>query len=149
MLKFPFLLFTFCFLFYFGSFAQSTVPQDTFALPHWAVAIDSAQVNYYTVVKEFEQFWTGKTLPVEEDELFAAAPSQLEKEDSIKKTPVGIIPKGPLTEAQKKELRYKFFLAFQYKRFKDWQQAVLPYVQADGHILTEAEKQQIWEQQKH
>lgn len=45
-------------------------------------------------------------------------------------------------------MRYKAFLAFEYKRFKDWQQEVLPYVQPDGSILSEQEKEMIWKNKK-
>jgi hypothetical protein len=119
----------------------------SFTMPYWASAVDSPYVNYYAVMDSFNTFWTGKELPVQEEEIFRDAPDQTESEDLRHLSAAGKLPVGEIDEATRTKLQYKEFLAFQYKRFKDWQQEVLPYVQPNGHILTQAEKEQIWNNQ--
>ena len=121
---------------------------NEFAKPDWASMIDSNSINYYTAVTAFEQYWNGKEKPVEEEDIFENAPTENEIIDSEKLSMGGEYPSGIVTDELKKEMRHKAFLAFEYKRFKDWQQDVLPYVQPDGRILSEKEKEIIWLKQK-
>jgi hypothetical protein len=39
-------------------------------------------------------------------------------------------------------------LKYQCKRFENWRQEVLPFVQEDGRILTQEERIAIWKQQQ-
>lgn len=141
------LIFFFLFLFQTNIKAQS-FEKDEFQKPEWASLIDSVNVNYDTATALFNHFWKGKEEPVEEQDIFENAPSENETVDSEKLSMAGVRPSGLITDDLKKEMRYKAFLAFEYKRFKDWQQEVLPYVQPDGSLLSQQEKEMIWKKQK-
>lgn len=134
-------------MFHLNLNAQS-LEKNEFEKPEWANMIESNEINYYIVITAFEKFWAGKENPVEEEDIFENAPSENDTIDTRKLNMAGVLPDSPLTYDMKKELRYKAFLAFEYKRFKDWQQEVLPYVQPDGSILSEKDKELMWLKQK-
>ncbi len=142
------LLFVFFFILFQSNLKAQSLDKDEFEKPEWANIIESNEINYYTVITAFEKFWTGKVKPVEEEDIFENAPSENDTIDTRKLNMAGVLPESPLTDKMKKELQYKAFLAFEYKRFKDWQQEVLPYVQPDGRILSEKDKELIWLKQK-
>ena len=56
--------------------------------------------------------------------------------------------KAITTDKQRKELVEKEKMAYHIKRFKNWKKEVRPYVQENGHILTQEERTAIWMRQQ-
>lgn len=94
--------------------------------PAWIKMMDDPNVNYYTAVETFNNYWKNKEKPTEEKEIFKERRSKV-KEYKNKRT-----------------LQY----ALEYKRFLKWQKKILPFVQEDGRILTKEERLEIWEKEK-
>lgn len=109
--------------------------------PLWVQAMNDPNTNYYEAVRSFNQYWKDKELPVEEAELLNQEIDRKERRE-IRRT---IRKMKKMSPAERQQFDW---LAYQHKRFKNWQREVLPYVQEDGHILTMAERTAIWEEQQ-
>ena len=117
------------------SFAQSNKMDRYKASPVWIQMMDDPSVNYYEAVLAFDTYWESREIPNEEHELFIASNEEKEKDDFISNK----------KEKQSEEAkRY----AFEYKKFKHWQQKVLPFVKEDGHIMSKEEQLALWKQQR-
>lgn len=112
---------------------NKTKAPDYSKKPYWIDMIKDPNVNYFEAVKAYDTFWKGKEKPAEEDQLIGQ-----EKEAKSKKK--------KREEMEEKELYRKY--ALECKKFEHWKRTVKPYVQADGHILTQEEQLKIWEEQK-
>ncbi|MBK7763830.1 MAG: hypothetical protein IPI46_10740 [Bacteroidetes bacterium] len=121
------------FLFATSAFAQKAEPNSTNLA--WIQIMQQDGGNYFEALKSFEAFWDNKQKPVQEDELFSASTSEKESPDFVKNKQA-----DPNSDAAK--------YAFEYKKFKYWQAKVLPFVQADGRILTKQEQLDIWQQSR-
>jgi hypothetical protein len=133
-----YLLLTVCCLFCMsGAFAQNTVK----AAPAWVKMIDDPNTNYYAAIREFESFWKGRELPIEEEEVLNEEMTGREKREHKKE----VRKLGKMSPSERQEYDY---LVYQYKRFINWKREVFPFVQEDGRILTEQERNAIWEQQQ-
>lgn len=118
-----------------SSFAQSSNPGNYNTTPVWIHMMEDPSVNYYEAVLAFETYWENREVPNEEHELFIASNEEKEQEDFISRK----------KEKQSEEAkRY----AFEYKKFKHWQQQVLPFVKEDGHIMSKEEQLALWKQQR-
>lgn len=100
--------------------------------PVWIDMMDDPNVNYYEAVKAFNLFWQNRELPVEEHELFTASEKE-QKNVTAKKA----AQKGDTQE-----------YAFQYKKFKHWQERSLPFVKPDSTVMSAKERLEIWKQQQ-
>jgi hypothetical protein len=104
-------------------------PSDT----AWIQMMENPNVNYLKAVENFETFWKNKRKPKEESEVF----EEVESLNEDKKVEKFTNPNEPAV---------KYF--FEYKKFKQWQQDVLPYLQPNGSILNMEERIVIWKQQQ-
>lgn len=119
----------------FANDAYSQNQTDNREAQLWIQIMQQDGGNYFEALASFEAFWENKQKPVEEDELFKA-------DEAEKSSPTFISEKkaAPQSDAVK--------YAFEYKKFKHWQNKVLPFVQADGRILTKQEQLEIWQQSR-
>jgi hypothetical protein len=90
--------------------AQKNTSKDYSSYPYWIAMIKDTNTNYFEAVKAFNTYWKNREKPQTENEKFDRAG----KED-----------------VKSKNLPY----SFEYRKFKNWQMRVKPYVQNDGHIL--------------
>ncbi len=97
--------------------------------------MEDEQVNYYEAVKAFELFWEGKETPTEENELFEASIEEKAQSNFIANK-----------KLKQDEVARRY--SFEYKKFKHWQQRVLPFVKEDGSIMSKQEQLELWKQQR-
>ncbi|NLR67562.1 hypothetical protein HGH92_24875 [Chitinophaga varians] len=110
--------------------------------PDWVTMMDDPNVNFFVIEKSFNDFWKGKELPIEEDEIL-----DVKKNTERKRRFLGIFKrKESEAERDREEDARKY--AFAYKKYQWWRRQVLPYVQPDGSILSSERQVQIWQQQK-
>lgn len=115
--------------------AQS-VANKPVALPEWVAMIDNPNTNYFEAVNAFDSFWKNRVKPLDEmEEGDEAKEEAREFKRYVKRMTVS-------------ERNYFDQLCYHYKRFKRWQQDVLPYVQDSGRILTQEEMTNIWKKQQ-
>ncbi len=108
--------------------------------PVWIEMMDDSLTNFFEAQKAFEIFWKIRPLPIEEEDLIG----HTELGEAERKSWLQTI--FHLKRQRQKEEVEKY--AFQYKRFKNWERANLPYVQEDGRILTPTERIAIWRQKQ-
>jgi hypothetical protein len=126
----------FLFVILFGLNAQSHKYSDREYRknPHWIEMMEDTNANYYEVMYAYELFWQGKDEPTEENDVLL--------EETKEK-------KGPAKKLQsyfekKRKSRYEEY-AFACKKYKHWLIVTLPYVKADGTIMTPTERITLWE----
>jgi hypothetical protein len=119
----------------------SLVSQAQQATPSWVKMMEDPNVNYYEAVKSFEQFWKGRDLPMEEEELLNENITREEKREHRREER----KLKHMTPSQRQEYDY---LSYQYKRFNNWRHEMKQYVQEDGHILSQEERNKMFEQQQ-
>jgi hypothetical protein len=106
--------------------------------PHWIKMMEDPNVNYFKALEAFEAYWEKRVEPEEESELITEGKLTREQADSMQKS------RSTWTQAQ---LNDYMVMKYQFKRFKDWKRSMFPYVQADGRILSEEERMQLYNQQ--
>jgi hypothetical protein len=111
-------------------YAQQSQRKSNIPEPKWIKMMDDSTANYYEAKKSFDAFWKNKERPTEEKETF----ENFEKKKDRK------VKSAKTADAVK--------YGFEYKKFLNWQRSVAPYVQADGRILTTAERIELWQQEK-
>jgi len=116
-------------------FAQQTANSQKNNDPAWVRMMEDPNVNFFEIEKEFNDFWKGKELPIEEREIL-----DVQKNSERKRRFFSRKPSQEKTDAEK--------YAFAYKKYQWWRRQVLPYVQPDGRILSQQEQVKIVEQQK-
>jgi hypothetical protein len=99
----------------------------------WIAMMDDPNTNYNKAVENFEAFWKHKRKPIEEGELFEEAGKTEARRDEKKYTDTN-------------DPAVKYYL--EYKKFKQWQQDVAAFVQADGRILSMDERLKVIKQQQ-
>ncbi|MCX6291269.1 MAG: hypothetical protein NT126_05845 [Bacteroidetes bacterium] len=107
--------------------------------PAWIKMIDDPAANYFEAVKAYDAYWKHHVKPVDEEELMGEgkeAVSENEREKDKEKK---------LSPAEKNE---QDLLRYQCKRFENWQREVFPFVQPDGRILSQDERNKIWNDQQ-
>ncbi|MCX6290246.1 MAG: hypothetical protein NT126_00600 [Bacteroidetes bacterium] len=108
--------------------------------PYWIAMMGDTTTNYFETLKAFNLFWKSRTKPVEEEEIIGQEHGNKEKrKNSLEKL---------FQSRAEKEREESEQYAFQYKKFRNWLRATLPYVESNGYILTPSERLRIWEQQK-
>ncbi|MBS0027817.1 hypothetical protein ACTJJ0_04065 [Chitinophaga sp. 22321] len=120
-----------------ASSAQQHARQSTKA-PDWIAMMDDPNVNFFVIEKSFNDYWRGKELPVEEDEIL-----DVKNNSERKRGFLGLFRRKESAERKETE-KY----AFAYKKYQWWRRQVLPYVQPDGTILSKDQQIRIWQQQK-
>ena len=108
--------------------------------PRWIKMMDDPNVNFFEIEKAFNEFWQGKELPIEENEILDVKKNSERK----RKFFLGTLFKKKTAEEKNDAEKY----AFEYKKYQWWRRQVLPYVQPDGRILSQDEQVEIVRQQK-
>lgn len=110
--------------------------------PLWIQMMEDPEANFFETVNAFRTFWKGYELPGE--------PEEMESNGGFKRE-VGLKGPGSGEESgKKKETRkdpgYGDY-SFEVKRFKGWLRNVQAWVQEDGHILSDEERQKLLDKQ--
>jgi hypothetical protein len=113
--------------------AAARKEKDKLSDTAWIAMMDDPNTNYNKAVENFEVFWKDKRKPIEEGELFEEAGKTEARRDEKKYTDTN-------------EPAVKYYL--EYKKFKQWQQDVAAFVQADGRILSMDERLKVIKQQQ-
>jgi len=128
--------------------------------PVWITMMDDPNVNYFEAIKAYEVYWKNHQKPKGEEEEMAMMAAltgekmtkkQLRKKEEIEKEQKKEAEKSASKKYSKKEqlaISEKENMKYQIKRFENWMLDVKPFVQEDGRILTEQEKQAIWLKQQ-
>jgi hypothetical protein len=126
---------------------SSAVRKDYSASPEWIHMMNDPNTNYYEALKAFDEYWKGHAMPVleEEEEMEGGDSGEMKREqkERIKKDENVV-----LTEQQIKVKNEDELMKYNVKRFERWKRDVFPFVQEDGRILTDEERQKIWLQQQ-
>lgn len=122
----------------FSKVSVAQVPQYT---PTWVKMMEDPKTNYYEAVKNFDSFWKGKEMPMEEAELLNEDISKEDKREHHR-------AEKNLSKMSAADRQQYDYLAYQFKRFNNWRHEVKPFVQDDGHILSQEERNKIFEQQQ-
>lgn len=112
--------------------------------PVWIQMMQDPEANYFETIKAFRDFWKGYKLPGE--------PEELEGRDSFEKE-VGLEEEGEDEDRDREKKRVRKDkgagdYSFEVKQFKGWFKDSQPWVQADGHILTQEERQSLIDRQQ-
>lgn len=110
--------------------------------PVWIQMMQDPNANFYETVEAFRVFWKGKELPKEaweshEGDNFERELGLEEEEDKRERE----------KEREKREDKSVEYM-FEVKQFRGWYTDAKPWVQEDGHILTETERQAIIDKQQ-
>lgn len=136
-------LFILCFVLRGNSQAVQSATSDYANSPVWISMIDKPETNYYEAIKAYEAYWKVHVKPVnseEEEEGFINEPAnEREREKEERKHRKEKKPDA----AQLKQMEERDRMIYQCKRFENWKQEVLPFVQEDGRILTMQERQAL------
>jgi hypothetical protein len=128
--------------------------------PIWVSMMDDPNVNYFEAIKAYEAYWKNHQKPKGEEEEMAMMAAltgekmtkkQLRKKEKIEKEQKREIEESNSRKYSKKEqlvISERENIKYQVKRFENWMLDVKPFVQEDGRILTEQEKQAIWMKQQ-
>ncbi len=100
--------------------------------PVWINMIRDTSVNFFEAEKAFNTYFENHELPGGENEVIG---------EHAKTT------KQPSKREQRK-MQQENHMRMDVKKYKHWHDMMLPYVQADGHILTPSERLQIHAGQK-
>lgn len=118
------------------AFAQTPSDKMLQKEPYWIAMINDSTTNYFEAINAFNQYWSVRPAPVEEDEILGEGEEHANSE--------GFFDRLITTKEEKAEMESQQY-AFEYKRFKQWQLRVEPWVREDGSIATPTEQLHIWE----
>ncbi len=119
-----------------GTHAQSLSDKKLQKDPVWIPMINDTTTNYFEAVEAFNQYWSVRPLPKQEDDVLGQGEEFDKKE--------GFIDALITTKKEKREKESQLY-AFEYKRFKRWQIMVEPWVKEDGSIAGPKEQILIWD----
>jgi len=114
---------------------NATKPLNYNKHPYWIDMMNDPNVNYFEAVKAYNEFWSTRKKPDEENDVIGQTKSPKEKHHFFK-----------TREQREEEEAQKYSL--DVKKFEHWEFIVKPYVQDDGRILSPDEQLQLWQQQK-
>ena len=98
--------------------------------------INDTTTNYFEAMEAFNQYWSVRPLPKQEEDVLGNGEEFDKKE--------GFIDALITTKKEKREKESQEY-AFEYKRFKRWQIMVEPWVKEDGSIAGPKEQLHIWD----
>jgi hypothetical protein len=119
-------------------FGQSN-PNDADKLPEWVAMIDNPETNYFEAIQAFNAYWKDKLRPKSEAELAKQLNAVQHRREFLEQ------PDSSISDAARE--RYNL-LKYHYKRFKNWEQEIKPFVQEDGRILTMQQRIDMWHTQQ-
>ena len=108
--------------------------------PYWVAMMNDSTVNYFEAVKAFKAFWKNRKEPSEENEMKEHAERKKEDHESR----LGKVVHAKEIRLDKESEKY----SLEYNKFLHWKMMVEPYVQPDGHILSQSERLEIWKKQR-
>ncbi|MFI5173002.1 MAG: hypothetical protein ACHQFW_11460 [Chitinophagales bacterium] len=120
-------------------FSQQYSNRELESKPYWINMINDSTTNYFEAVHAFEVFWSIRPLPKEEDDVLGNGEEYEKKE--------GFFDRLITTKKEKREAEAQQY-AFDYKRFKQWQLRVEPWVREDGSITFPYEQLKIWNERE-
>jgi hypothetical protein len=111
----------------FLSSAQTTqyTEKDYSSSPVWIQMIDDTLANFYQVEKAYNTYWLNHSKP---------AGDEFE----------GKQQKGPISNEEAKEIQEEIDMRMAVKKYVEWRIDMQQYVQANGRILTPAERIAQW-----
>ena len=98
--------------------------------PKWYTMMQDPNANYFETIKAYKEYWKGKKMPPNKEQRLTPE----YKEFFAKMTP-----------EERNEYERIFMLN---KEFKNWRRITEDWVQPDGRILSEAERQAILDAQR-
>ena len=119
-------------------------------IPGWVKLMEDPSANYFEALKSYDQYWKTHARPAgEEDEMEMNQNTKGKSAKDLRKEE----REREREQAQKKklkgsELEIAEYLKYQSKRFENWALEVKPWVQENGHILTDVERADIWRKQQ-
>lgn len=121
------------------SFSQKTKQSLNYKKhPYWIEMMKDTGANYFETVKAFDEFWSIRKKPLEEDDVIGQDKTADEKQNLLRRF------FKSKEEREEEEIRkYKMDV----KAFNHWQLKVKPYVQEDGRILSADEQLKLWQDQ--
>ena len=108
--------------------------------PVWIGMMEDTLTNFYDAQRAFETYWSIRPKPIEEEEIIGH--SELKAEERKNR-----LFKIFALKKERREQEAELY-AFEYKKFKNWERANLPYVQDDGSILTPSQRISILKEQR-
>lgn len=108
--------------------------------PVWIAMMSDTLANYFVANNAFECYWKVRPIPLEEEDIIGHS----EMKSGAR---TNWLQKLFITKKERREQESELY-AFQYRKFKNWQRAIKPYVQDDGSILTPSQRIAIWRQQQ-
>ena len=108
--------------------------------PVWITMMSDTLANYFVANNAFESYWKVRPIPIEEEDIIGHS----EMKNGARSN---WLQKLFITKKERHEHESELY-SFQYKKFKNWQRAMKPYVQDDGSILTPSQRIALWRQQQ-
>ena len=106
--------------------------------PHWVKAIDDPSANYYKTVKQYDRYWSRHFAPNCSEEENELDRGRKDLDEDARPFYVKIFQ----SEERAKEKSNN--LNIERKRFEKWKLEMMPYIKADGHIMTPEERIKAW-----
>jgi hypothetical protein len=101
----------------------------------WVKMIDDPNVNYYDALKTYNEYWKTHPKPVAQED------DKAELDKSGEEPTARPVP-------TREEKIYEDEMTYQIKRFETWMREEKPFVQENGRILTQQERNEIWKKQQ-
>lgn len=108
--------------------------------PIWVDMMNDPAANYFETIKAFREFWTGYEMPGEPEEMEALG--RFKRDIGMKENKPKSTTDGPKPVLPRRMMNGKDF-DFEVKQFKGWLREVQPWVQEDGRILSQEERQAL------
>jgi hypothetical protein len=108
------------------------------AKPKWLRLLESKDPNYFEAVKNFDKYWSKHFPPDEEEREMKHTDKENEND------PRPFLIKIFQSEERAKEKSNQLSVSF--KKFMKWRMEMLPYVKADGKIMSMEERLEAWKQ---
>ncbi|MBO9700375.1 MAG: hypothetical protein J7604_09220 [Sporocytophaga sp.] len=116
--------------------------------PHWISMMNDSSANYYDILLAYDQFWKKRPEPNPEEEFERKQNEKEGKEEEEEEEENKRSLVGRLFHSEEKDVAESSQYMIEYKKFKTWKKDVLPYVQPDGSILTQAQRLDIYKNQR-
>lgn len=116
--------------------------------PLWISMMNDSSANYYDILLAYDQFWKKRPEPNPEEEIERKQNKKEGKEEEEEEEENKRSLVGRLFHSEEKDVAESSQYMIEYKRFKSWKKDVLPYVQPDGSILTQAQRLDIYKNQR-
>jgi hypothetical protein len=121
----------------FDASAQKKKPSFNESLaakkPLWIAMMDDTTANFFVVEKAFDTYFKNHEMPEGEHDVIGEYAEREKKHISRRK---------------QRKMEREDALRMDVRRYYRWHEQTLPYVQADGRILTPSQRLKIWREQQ-